>query len=84
MPSSYLGEIDGIDRKTLKKGRWAFDIVTRALVYRMEYPEAFAREARDSDLMRFVLTTDFADQNGDGRLDPAIDRVLGLRLETLN
>ncbi|WP_293174985.1 prepilin-type N-terminal cleavage/methylation domain-containing protein [Oceanithermus sp.] len=80
-PHNYLGELDGPDPAQVPPGSWYFDTRTRTLVYRVRYPEAFeGGPAEGPPRARFRVEVVWRDRDGDGRLDPRVDAVGGVRL----
>jgi len=79
-PHNYLGEFDGIDPATLQDGSWYFDKRTKTLDYLVKNKGFFTGGAPNPPRARFAVTLVYSDRNGNGRFDPGVDEVQGLRL----
>jgi len=80
-PHNYVGELDAPDPASVPAGSWYFDRRSRVLVYRVRYPEAFeGGPAEGPPRARFRVEVVWRDRDGDGRLDPRVDGIGGVRL----
>ncbi len=82
-PSNYLGELDGPDPKTLKDGNWYFDTRSRTLVYLVKNKAFFKVELAEPPRARFAVRLVYTDRNGNGRYDPGLEAIEGVRLAVL-
>jgi len=82
-PDNYLGELYGPDPAALEPGSWYFDSRDRVLVYLVRNAEYFSSPLPGPARARFAIRPDFDDRNGNGRYDPAVDELRGLRLAAL-
>jgi hypothetical protein len=62
-------------------GTWVFDETAGELRYRLEHPGRVINQDPEPDLIRFRLTADFADSNGNNELDNN-EPINGLYLKT--
>ncbi|HKJ76699.1 MAG TPA: hypothetical protein VKA64_05805 [Gammaproteobacteria bacterium] len=83
-PSGYLGEKDDPDPATIGGYHWYFDRRERVLVYRVANSGRFEGGPPGPARIRLQLRTSFADRNGNGRYDPASERIDGIRLVVLD
>jgi prepilin-type N-terminal cleavage/methylation domain-containing protein len=79
-PDNYLGELFGADPLALRAGYWYFDSRDRLLIYLVDNAEYFRSPLGAPARARFSVVPDFDDVNGNGRFDPAVDAVRGIRL----
>ncbi len=80
-PKNYLGELTAPDPGTIEGGVWYFDTGNGTLVYRVSNSAHFSSSLPGPARARFTIQLDFEDVNSDGRFDPAIDKIGGLRLQ---
>jgi len=83
-PKGYRGAINPGQGQKFEPGDWYFDKDRGVLVYRVVNPERLWSEDGDSSRLEFRLKLDYRDRNGNGRYDPGIDSIIGLRLVTLH
>lgn len=80
-PHNYAGELDAPDPASVPPGSWYYDRRSRLLVYRVRHPEAFeGGPAQGPPRARFRVEVVWRDRDGDGRLDPGVDGIGGVRL----
>jgi len=79
-PQNYLGELFGADPATLPAGNWYFDRRERALCYLVESADYFGSALPAPPRACFAVEPVFEDANRNGRYDPAVDTLRGLRL----
>lgn len=80
-PHNYLGELDAPDPASVPPGSWYYDRRGRVLVYRVRHPGAFeGGPAEGPPRARFRVEVVWRDRDGDGRLDPGVDGIGGVRL----
>jgi prepilin-type N-terminal cleavage/methylation domain-containing protein len=79
-PANYLGELFGPDAAELRAGYWYFDSRDRLLVYLVDNAEYFRSALSAPARARFAVVPDFDDANGNGRFDPGVDAIRGIRL----
>lgn len=80
-PVSYAGEREAPDPQSIEPGRWYFDRSRALLVYRVRYADEFASELPAPPRLRFRVRLAFLDRDGDGRFDPGLDGLGGVRVE---
>lgn len=83
VPTNYLGEVDGVDPKTLEDGNWYFDKSGGTLVYLVRNKAFFQGGLSDPPRARFAIRLVYTDRNGNGRYDAGIDKIEGVRLAVL-
>lgn len=79
-PPNYLGELFGPDPTALEPGNWYFDTRARALVYLVDSDAFFDSALAGAPRALFAIEPVFDDVNRNGRYDPAVDTMRGLRL----
>lgn len=79
-PQNYLGELFGPDASTLQAGNWFFDTRDHALCYLVESTDYFESGLPAPPRACFAIEPVFDDTDGNGRYDPAVDTLRGLRL----
>lgn len=79
-PLNYLGQRDGPDPGTIPGGHWYFDTRSRMLIYRVQHTGEFRGGPPGVPRARFQVRLAYSDRNGNGRFDPGIDAIQGLRL----
>ena len=80
LPTNYLGALDQPDVATLEDGHWYFDIASGELVYLIRNKAHFSGGASNPPRARFAVRLVYADRNRNGRYDPSVDAVEGVRL----
>lgn len=83
VPRNYLGEMEGVDPGTLEAGNWYFDGPAKALVYIVDNKGFFSGGLDNPPRARFTIKLVYTDTNGNGRFDPEIDVIEGLRLAAM-
>jgi prepilin-type N-terminal cleavage/methylation domain-containing protein len=82
-PDNYAGELRGNDTVGVPRRNWYFDLDSRHLVYRKGRPFGPAGERESLDDPEFEVRVAYADRNGDGRFQPGIDELWGIRLHRI-
>lgn len=82
-PDNYLGELFGPRPSALQPGHWYFDTRERALYYLVEGADYFESPLGAPARARFAIQAVFDDLDRDGRFNPAVDTLRGLRLAPL-
>ena len=75
-PINYVGELDPVAARSVRRRQWFFDLQTHQLVYRradQSHPSA------PSDL-RYEVRVAYRDRDGDGDYVASRDELLGVRL----
>jgi prepilin-type N-terminal cleavage/methylation domain-containing protein len=80
VPANYLGELEAVDPSTIPPGNWYFDRTDRLLVYRVRYAEDFETELAGAPRARFRTELSYRDRDGNGRFDPGVDELRGVRV----
>lgn len=79
-PENYVGELKGIDRNSVPRRKWYFDLQTRRLVYRIGRRFGWSDDEFMDD-PEFEVRVAFDDRNGNGRFEPGTDELYGIRLQ---
>jgi len=80
-PSNYLGELSTADPETIPPRHWYFDLATHRLVYAPGRIYELGRTSSARDPVEFQVRVAFADRDGSGTFEPAIDELHGVRLQ---
>jgi general secretion pathway protein G len=84
-PGNYVGELDPGEDKTRLDGNWYFDEASRALRYRLRYPQYLADPPADGPVeLAWRVELSYSDHNDDGRYQPGEDTLRGVRLGALD
>jgi hypothetical protein len=83
-PSTYAGEIDGDQPALMAPGHWYFDKKDGRLIYRVINDRYFKSDVPGPGRIRFRLSLNYEDVNGNGRYDAGVDRINGLVLKVLD
>jgi len=81
-PHNYVGELFGVDPRSVPAGSWYFDLRDGTLCYVPESAEYF-QSTLTPPRARFRVEVVFDDTNGNGRYDEGVDLMRGLRLASL-
>jgi len=79
-PDRYIGAVDQPDPRGIPNGAWFFDRHTNTLGYRVRFPQYLEGEPDGPVDLNWRIEVLFDDLNGNGQLDPPVDRIHGLRL----
>lgn len=80
-PQNYVGELSGGESASAPRRNWYFDLDTRRLVYRKGRPFGPSGEREFMDNPEFEVRIAFDDRNRNGRFEPGIDELYGVRLQ---
>lgn len=83
VPRNYLGEKEDVDPLKLEDGNWYFDKREKALVYLVRNKGFFEGGVANPPRARFSVRLIYSDINSNGVFDQGIDKVEGLRLNSV-
>lgn len=79
-PANYGGEIADSDLDSVKKGNWYYNVSDGTLIYIIRNEEFFVSDLGGIARLRYKVTLDFVDKNGNGEYDPEIDSYRSIAL----
>lgn len=79
-PGNYLGALDGPDPARIPGGKWYFDTRSHLLIYRVANGAYFQSALPGPARVEFKVVLAYTDVNGNGRYDPAVDKLGAIRI----
>lgn len=83
-PNRYVGEHAGAFSQDIEGGNWYFDPDSGVLRYRVRFPQYLENAPAPPVELSWQVRLQYADAQGNGRYDPAVDRLQGVSLVPLD
>lgn len=80
VPNTYAGELSAAELGEIAPGSWYFEVSTGELVYRPRHIESFRSELGGPTRIRFRISVEFEDRDGDGSYRYGVDELRNVGL----